>query len=92
MGLFGSILDSASRGLGHSLGSAVGGAVGGAVGKVANQTAENVTTDMKVANEYKFMAVEEQKKINNLPTNCPHCCAPTTGKLICEYCGTKVVE
>ena len=92
MGLFGSLIDSASRGLGHSLGSAVGGAVGGAVGKVANQTAENVTTDMKVANEYKFMAVEEQKKINNLPPNCPHCSAPTSGKIVCEYCKAKVVE
>lgn len=47
---------------------------------------------MKVANEFKYTAVDEQKKINNLPTNCPYCCAPTTGKLVCEYCGTKIVE
>ena len=45
-----------------------------------------------VANEYKFMAVEEQRKINNLPPNCPHCSAPTSGKIVCEYCKAKVVE
>ena len=34
---------------------------------------------------------EYNKKMSNLPSNCPNCGAPTCGKMYCEYCESKMV-
>jgi len=96
MGLFDRIINnvanSASRSLGRAIGDGVGNAIGDAASKLGSQAVENVTTDMKVANEQKEMALDEQKKALNLPPICPHCGAPTSGKLVCEFCDCKVIQ
>ena len=38
------------------------------------------------------LAVKEQKMISDLPAKCPHCSAPTSKSLTCEFCGCKIVE
>lgn len=86
------VANSASRSLGNAIGNGVGNAIGGAAEKLGNQAVENVTTDMKVANEQKEMLVDEQKKALNLPPTCPHCGAATTGKIVCDFCGCKIVQ
>ena len=75
----------------YSIGNAVGAAVGSAIGSVADQIVENVTSDMKLEQEKKRMALEKQKKIENMVARCPYCTGPTTGKEYCEYCGSKLI-
>ena len=85
-----------------SVGDAIGDAVGDAVSKVTDQAADNIVSDMKRENEVKQISIEEQKKMSEikmrqefkktqLPPQCPYCKAPTTGQLICEYCGSKLM-
>ena len=38
------------------------------------------------------MKMAEKIKEENLPALCPHCGAPTNKKIVCEYCGCKIVE
>lgn len=95
----GGIVNSASA----AIGSAAGVAIGAAVTKVVDQELENYSEEQKLNNqkkrmnlmeehERKKMALEEEKKAQDLPTNCPHCGAPTNKKLVCEYCECKVKE
>lgn len=95
-GLFGGAINrainSASSAIGYSVGAGVGSAIGDAANKVTSQMADNVTTDMQLQSESKKMALEEQKKINNLPSKCPYCGAPTANSLFCEYCDSKIVS
>lgn len=90
--LISNVVNSAGRALGRSIGDSVGDALGDAVGKVTDQAANNITADMKMASETKQMALDEQKKVNDLPATCPHCGAPTNRQLVCEYCDCKIVE
>jgi len=91
MGILGNMLENVARSSSYSLGSSIGRAIGNAVGEVASQAADNVTTNMEVENERKRMALEEEKKITDLPSNCPNCGGPTSGSLTCEYCKCKIV-
>lgn len=38
------------------------------------------------------MKMAERIKEENLPPLCPHCGAPTNKKIVCEYCGCKIVR
>lgn len=38
------------------------------------------------------MKLHEKIKLENLPTHCPHCGAPTNKKIVCEYCGAKIIK
>lgn len=38
------------------------------------------------------MKMAERLKEENLPPLCPHCGAPTNKKIVCEYCGCKIVR
>ncbi len=38
------------------------------------------------------LELEKKRKIENLPTHCPHCGAPTNKKIVCEYCGCKIIK
>ena len=78
--------------VGNAIGSAVGSAVGGAVGKVTDAAVDGVVQDMKMSQERKQMALDEEKKVLNLPPTCPHCGAATVGELVCRYCDCKIVE
>ena len=81
MGLLDNMLNNAMSRASSEFGRAVGNAAGSVVG----QAADNYTNDMK--REY-----EEKHKKVVIPPKCPFCNAPTTGNVVCEYCGTKVVE
>ncbi len=82
------VVSSASYSAGH--------AIGDAIGNMAGEGINSVTTDMKIQNEEKMNAyhdaVDEREKLQNLPATCPHCYAPTNGKLVCEYCKCKIIE
>ncbi len=86
------VVGSASHAIGNSIGDSIGDAIGDAFGKVTDQAVDNITDDMRRASDVKQMALDEQQKINNLPTHCPHCNAPTNRMLVCEYCGSKIVQ
>ncbi len=96
MGLFDSVVNNVVSSMSHSAGHAIGNAVGNAIGNMAGEGINSVTTDMKIQNEEKMNtyheAVEQRQKLQNIPAICPHCSAPTNGKLICEYCQCKVIE
>lgn len=96
MGLFDRNVNGFVNGLlnraSNAIGNAAGAAIGEAVDKIADQAVDNVTSDMKMNNERKQMALEQDKKAMNLPTHCPHCGAGTNGKLVCDYCDCKIVE
>lgn len=81
----------------------IGRAVGEAVGDIASEASKSLTNEIKEINQDKQielqnkalaaeLAINEQRKSANLPTNCPHCGAPTERKLICEYCDSKIIE
>ena len=74
------------------IGNAIGSAVGTATEKVAGAAVDGVVNDMKIAQEKKRMALDEEKKVLNLPPTCPHCGAATVGELVCRYCDCKIVE
>lgn len=81
MGLFDNMLDNM---VGRAS-SEFGRAVGNAAGSVVEQAADNYTNDMK--RDYE----EKHKKIV-IPPKCPYCDAPTSDKIVCEYCGIKMVN
>jgi DNA-directed RNA polymerase subunit RPC12/RpoP len=68
----------------HRASGEFGRAVGNAAGSVVEQAADNYTNDMK--RQY-----DEKHKEINIPQRCPYCNAPTSDKIVCEYCGTKMV-
>ena len=90
----GNVVDRTSR----QASAAIGSAIGVAATMVASEVARNITADMKLEQEKKNIqieqskiALEEQKKAQNLPPQCPHCCAPTNKKLVCEYCNCRII-
>ena len=85
MGLLDGIVNRALNNVINNASDEIGKAVGDAAGNVVAQTTENYTTDMKLKNEQKI-------KEKNLPAKCPHCGAPTNEKIVCEYCGCKVID
>ena len=91
MNLFGNLINGIISNAADSVGDAIGDVVGNAVGKVANQASDNMVNEMKRENEIRDMQVEEQRKITELPSHCPHCKAPTNGQLVCEYCNSKIM-
>lgn len=102
MSIFNRIIRTVVNEAADSVGDAIGDAVGDAVGKVTDQAANNIVNDMKRDNEVKQIQIEEQKKMSEfkmeqeykktqLPSHCPFCQAPTTGQLVCEYCGSKIM-
>lgn len=92
MGLFDAIVNRVVGEASESIGDALGNAIGNSVGKVAAQATENLTTNMEIANEQKKMALDEEKKAQELPGTCPRCGAPTNKKIVCEYCDCKIVQ
>ena len=38
------------------------------------------------------MILDQKMKEEDLPPHCPHCGAPTKKKIICEYCGCKIIK
>ncbi len=92
MGLFDRVVNNVVGSMSRSAGEAIGNAVGNAVGNMAGEGVNSITTDMKIKNEEKLMDLAEKQKEENLPPHCPHCNAPTNKKLVCEYCGCKIVE
>lgn len=44
------------------------------------------------ANVNHELAIKEQRMVSELPAHCPHCNAPTSKSLNCEFCGCKIVE
>lgn len=85
MGLLDSIVNHALHNVVGNASNEIGRAVGEAAGTVVGQQAQNYATDMKLRNEQKI-------KEKNLPAKCPHCEAPTNEKIVCEYCGCKVID
>jgi len=103
MGLFDNVVNDmvgrTSRHATAALGSAIGVATGIVATEVAKEVAKNITSDMQMQNEQKNielekrkLALEEEKKANNLPLHCPHCSAPTSKKIVCEYCGFRIIN
>lgn len=79
--------------------SLIGGLIGSALGTVITtalsetvegcaETAERARTEEQ---ERARIRSEYNKKMANLPANCPNCGAPTCGKMYCEYCDSKLV-
>ena len=104
MGLFDRLLNKVADTVGDKVGDSVGDALSSVVKEVGSQAGSNLTSEMKmqqenrvlnnkIASEKKMMDLEEDaEKAQHLPANCPHCFAPTEKKLVCEYCGCKVIE
>ena len=85
MGLLDSVINRAVHNVVSSSTYEIGNSVGKAAGTMVEQATENIATDMKLKNEQKI-------KEKNLPAICPHCGGPTNEKIVCEYCGCKVME
>ncbi len=74
-----------------AVGAAVGAAVGSAINRVSAEVVDTVTNNMEIDQQKKRMALEKQKKLENMDARCPYCCAPTSGKEYCEYCASKLI-
>lgn len=85
MGLLDSIINRAVSNVVSNSTYEIGNSVGKAAGNIVEQATENIATDMKLKSEQKI-------KEKNLPATCPHCGAPTSEKIVCEYCNCKIVE
>ena len=85
MGFLDSVISHAVHNVVGSSTHEIGKAMGEAAGNMMGQAAENITTDMRLQNEQKI-------KEKNLPAVCPHCGGPTNERIVCEYCGCKIVE
>ena len=103
MGLFDRLLNKVADTVGDKVGDSVGDALSSVVKEVGSQAGSNLTSEMKmqqenrvlnnkIASEKKMMDLEEEKKDQDLPSACPHCGAPTVKKIVCEYCGFKVID
>lgn len=100
--IIGNAINNVTASASRQIGDAIGNAAGNALSNVANEATESMTLDLQRANEAKRLAnekevqakrheMEDLEKIQNLPEKCPHCKAPTTKKIVCEYCDCKVV-
>lgn len=81
---------------GHVVGgSIIGSIIGTAISTAINETVESYagTVERARAEEQERARIrsEYNKKMANLPANCPNCGAPTCGKMYCEYCESKLV-
>lgn len=103
MGILDRVINRVVDNVTFSASHAVGRAVGDAVGDIASEAGKSLTNEIKEMNQDKEielknkalnaeLAMDEQRKSANLPTNCPHCGAPTEKKLICDYCDSKIIE
>ena len=103
MGLLDSVVSDmvgrSSRHASAALGSAIGVATGIVATEVAKEVAKGITSEMQMQNEEKNLQLErkklqleEEKKAQNLPLHCPHCSAPTNKKIVCEYCGCRIIN
>ena len=92
----GSLRPSRRRYRSGALGSSlIGGILGTAVSKVVNEAINTYTESTAKAEaeeaERSQIRMEYNRKMANLPANCPNCGAPTCGKMYCEYCDSKLV-
>ncbi len=81
---------------GHVVGgSIIGSIIGTAISTAINETVESYAGTVERARteeqERARIRSEYNKKMTNLPANCPNCGAPTCGKMYCEYCESKLV-
>ena len=81
---------------GHVVGgSIIGSIIGTAISTAINETVESYAGTVERARteeqERARIRSEYNKKMANLPANCPNCGAPTCGKMYCEYCESKLV-
>lgn len=76
-------------------GSIIGSIIGTATSTAINETVESYAGTVERARteeqERARIRSEYNKKMTNLPANCPNCGAPTCGKMYCEYCESKLV-
>ena len=76
-------------------GSIIGSIIGTAISTAINETVESYAGTVERARteeqERARIRSECNKKMTNLPANCPNCGAPTCGKMYCEYCESKLV-
>ena len=54
--------------------------------------ADAMQREHEQANVNHELAMKEQRMISELPAHCPHCNAPTSKSINCEFCGCKIVE
>ena len=73
--------------IGRIIGTAVATAVSSAIDNYA-ESAEKANAEEAERAEIRR---EYNKKMSNLPSNCPNCGTPTCGKMYCEYCKSKMV-
>ena len=81
---------------GHVVGGPIiGSIIGTAISTAINETVESYAGTVERARteeqERARIRSEYNKKMANLPANCPNCGAPTCGKMYCEYCESKLV-
>ncbi len=61
--------------------------------QLQNQAKESyIKRQIEQVNVDHELALKEQRMISELPPTCPHCDAPTSKSINCEYCGCKIVE
>ena len=80
---------------GHVVGgSIIGSIIGTAISTAINGTVESYAGTVERARteeqERARIRSEYNKKMTNLPANCPNCGAPTCGKMYFEYCESKL--
>lgn len=54
--------------------------------------ADAMQRQLDQANVSHEVAMNNIRKVSELPSHCPHCNAPTSQSLNCEFCGCKIVE
>ena len=73
--------------IGRIIGTAVAAAVSGAIDNYTESAAKANAAEA----ERSAIRREYNRKMADLPANCPNCGAPTCGKMYCEYCESKMV-
>lgn len=73
--------------IGRIIGTAIAAAVSGAINDYAESSARANAAEA----ERSEIRKEYNRKMTNLPSNCPNCGAPTCGKMYCEYCESKII-
>ncbi len=77
------------------IGSVIGSVLGTVISTAVTETAATYTQTVERAKseeqERARIRSEYNRKLADLPANCPNCGAPTCGKMYCEYCDSKLV-
>lgn len=73
------------------IGRIIGTAIAAAVSEVIDDYTESAARANAEEAERSELRREYNRKMANLPSNCPNCGAPTCGKMYCEYCESKIV-